>query len=466
VHVFMVSFPGQGHVNPLLRLGKRLASFGLFVTFCAPEFAGQSIRKANKIAVGEATPLGRGMMRFEFFDDGWDLTDANRGDLDTYLAQLETVGRKKLPEMIAEQGRMGRPVSCLINNPFIPWVVDVAAELGIPSALLWVQSCACFSAYYHYYNGLVRFPTAEEPEMDVKIPTLPLLKHDEIPSFLSPDTRLPFLRRAILGQFKNIDKPFCILIDSFNELEGGIVDYVSSISRPIRTIGPLFRELKSRDSPEIGKSIRADFMAPDDCLGWLGEQKPRSVVYISFGSIVDVEQAQIDEIAHGILSAGVSFLWVLRPPAKESTAEPHVLPDGFLERAGEKGKIVRWAPQEEVLAHPSTACFLTHCGWNSTVEALAAGVPVVELPQWGDQVTNAKFLTDVFRIGVRLSRGEAAKRISPREEVAECLDAVLSGEVAAEMRKNALKWKIAAEEAVAEGGSSFNNMRELVHDIL
>ncbi|EPS69550.1 hypothetical protein M569_05215, partial [Genlisea aurea] len=466
-HVYMVSFPGQGHVNPLLRLGKRLADFGIFVTLCAPEFAGISIRKANKITDGVPTPLGRGMIQFEFFDDGWDLTNTNRHDLDSYLAQLERVGREKLPEMIAKQAEMGRPVSCLINNPFIPWVVDVAEELGIPSALLWVQSCACFAAYFHYYNGIVKFPGEDDPEIDVQIPHLPLLKHDEIPSFLHPETPYPFLRRAILGQFKNIHKPFCVLMDTFQELESEIVDYMSQISRPIKTIGPLFR---NRDTPETeaagkSKTIRADFFTADDCLDWLGEREPKSVVYISFGSIADLEQSQIDEIAHGILSAGVSFLWVLRPPAVESTAAPLALPDGFLEKAGDKGRVVKWAPQVEVLAHPSTACFLTHTGWNSTMEALTCGVPLLLLPQWGDQVTNAKFLSEVYGVGLRLGRGEAEHRIVPREEVAECVSKAVSGEHAAEMRNNALKWKMAAEEAVAEGGRSDRNLRDFAGEI-
>ncbi|KAL0356874.1 UNVERIFIED_CONTAM: Gallate 1-beta-glucosyltransferase [Sesamum calycinum] len=438
IHIFMVSFPGQGHVNPLLRLAKRLASFGLFVTLSAPEFAGLSIRKANTITDDEPTSLGTGMIRFEFFDDGWDFNDPNRDDLDSYLAQLERVGRQKLPQMIQKQAEKGRPVSCVINNPFIPWVSDVAEILGIPSAMLWIQSCASFSAYYHYYNELVPFPSEHEPEIDVQLPYMPLLKHDEVPSFLHPSTPYPFLRRAILGQFKNMSKPFCILMDTFQELEHGIVEHMSKVCRPIKTIGPLFKELKS----------------------------PNSVVYISFGSIVHLKQEQVDEIAHGLLGSEVSFLWVVRPPPKESNVEPHVLPQGFLEKAGDKGKIVKWSPQEHVLAHPSTACFVTHCGWNSSMEALASGVPVVAFPQWGDQVTDAKFLVDVFKVGIRLCRGEAEGRIVPRDEVERCFRAATGGPEAAEMKQNALKWKKAAEEAVAEGGSSYRNMRDFVDEVV
>ncbi|KAH6789835.1 UDP-Glycosyltransferase superfamily protein [Perilla frutescens var. frutescens] len=469
IHAFMVSFPGQGHVNPLLRLGRRLANLGLFVTFCAPEAVGQSIRKANKISNDEEPiPYGGGMIRFEFLDDGWDLNNPNRDDLSSYLAQLEVVGREKLPEMMKKEEELGRPVSCLINNPFIPWVCDVADTLGIPCAVLWVQSCACFSAYYHYYHTLLPFPTHNEPEIDVQLPCLPLLKFDEFPDYLHPRTPYPFLRDAILGQFRNLSKPFCILMDTFQELEHENIDYMSKIiGRPIMTVGPLFKDMHTNsDSESKAVPLRADFFAAESCIEWLDSKPPRAVVYISFGSIVHLLQEQVDEIAHGLMESEVSFLWVVRPPPAEKNWPPHVLPEGFEEKVGERGRVVQWSPQEEVLAHPSTACFVTHCGWNSTMEAVASGVPVVAFPQWGDQVTNAKFLVDVYKVGLRMCRGEAEGRVVPRDEVARVLEEAVGGPTAEEIRENALKWKKAADAAVAEGGSSYKNMQHFVDELM
>ncbi|KZV14099.1 cinnamate beta-D-glucosyltransferase-like [Dorcoceras hygrometricum] len=462
----MVSYPGQGHVNPLLRLAKRLAYSGLFITVCAPEIVGQSIRRANNIADDEPTPLGRGSIRFEFFDDGWSLDEPNRSNVDLYLSQLEVSGKENLSRMIRDHGEKGRPVSCVINNPFIPWVSDVAESLGIPSAMLWVQSCASFSAYYHYHHNLVPFPSENEPEIDVQLPSMPLLRYDEIPSFLHPKTSYPFVRRAILGQFDKLEKPFCILIDTFEELEHEIIDYMSNICRPIKSIGPLFKDL---ETPEMSSNatIRVDFLTADDCTEFLDSKPSGTVVYISFGSVVYLKQEQVDEIAYGLLSSGVSFLWVMKPPAPETGLLPHVLPEGLMEKVGDRGKIVQWSPQEEVLAHCSTACFLTHCGWNSTMEALASGVPVVAFPQWGDQVTDAKYLVDVFKVGIRLSRGDDAGVIVPREEVERCLrEATDGGPKAAEMRENALKWKKAAADALTLGGSSYRNMQDFVDDIV
>lgn len=461
LHVFMVSFPGQGHVNPILRLGKRLASKGLLVTFSAPETVGVEMRKANAKISEEPTPYGDGFIRFEFFDDEFDPYGPHGGDLDFQLEQMERVGSVKLSRILDEHERQGRPVSCMINNPFIPWVSDVAEKHGIPCAVLWVQSCASFSAYYHYQNELVRFPSETEPFLDVQLPCMPLLKYDEFPSFLHPSSPYKFLARAILGQFKSLSKPFCILMDTFQELEPEVLEYMSKLC-PIKTVGPLFLTPKSTGGGPSG-DVRGDLVKVDSCTEWLDSKPISSVVYISFGSVVELKQEQVDEIAYGLLNSGVSFLWVRKPP--KPVFRPTVLPDGFLEKVGDNGKVVQWCLQEQVLAHPSVACFMTHCGWNSSMEAITSGVPVVAFPQWGDQVTDAKYLVDVFKIGVRLSRGDAENMVTTRDEVEKCLIEATRGAKAAEMKENALKWKKKAEEAVAEGGSSDRNLEEFVEEV-
>jgi hypothetical protein len=456
-HVLLVSFPAQGHVNPLLRLGNRLAAKGLLVTFSTTELIGKDMRKANNNISDQATPVGEGFIRFEFFQDGWEEDDPRRKDLQVYLPQLELAGKDALRQLIKKHADKDHPVSCLINNSFIPWVCDVATDLGIPNAVLWVQSCASFSTYYHYHHNLVPFPSESEPKIDVQLPCMPLLKYDEVPEFLHPSSPLKFFGSLILGQFKNLFKPFCILMDTFQQLEPETIDYMSRFCM-IKPVGPLFINPNT--------SIRGDFLKPDeDCIEWLNSKPQASVVYISFGSLAHIGQEQADELAYGLLNSGISFLWVMKPPQKDSIFEMNVFPDGFLERVGNRGKVIQWSPQEEVLAHPSVACFVTHCGWNSSVEALTLGMPVVTFPQWGDQVINAKFLVDVFGVGVRLSRGWGENRLISRDEVEKCLLEATVGPKAVEMKQNALKWKAAAADAVAEGGSSDKNIQSFVDEI-
>ncbi|CAN7072353.1 unnamed protein product, partial [Brassica oleracea var. botrytis] len=374
---------------------------------------------------------------------------------------LEVAGKREIKNLVKRYEEKNQPVRCLINNSFVPWVCDVAEELQIPSAVLWVQSCACLTAYYYYQNQLAKFPTKTEPEIDVEVPFMPLvLKHNEIPSFLHPSCRYSIFADLILQQIKRLPKTSSVLIDTFEELERDIIDHMSQLCPEviINPIGPLFMMAKTTSS-----DIKGDISdSANQCMEWLDSKDPSSIVYISFGTVVHVKREQIDEIAHGLLNSGLSFLWVVRPPTEGLSRAPHVLP----REVEEQGMIVEWCPQERVLAHPAVACFLSHCGWNSTVEALSSGVPIVCLPQWGDQVTNALYLVDVFKTGVRLGRGEADEKIVSREVVAEKLLEAVVGEKAVELRENARRWKKEAEATVGHNGSSDRNFGEFVDKLV
>ncbi|KAI3885837.1 hypothetical protein MKX03_017957 [Papaver bracteatum] len=201
LHVLLVSYPSQGHINPLLRLAKCLASRGLTITFSTIKSAGQMMGNTT------STNIGLGELRFEFFSDGWDSNEP-LGSLDEWMHQLETAGRESFTELVHRQSLTGRPVSCIINNPFVPWASDVAAELGIPFAVLWVQSCAVYSICYHFHHRLAQFPNPDQKDTTLDLPSLPTLEFGDIPDFL---TLNPYdsLRRVILSQFKKLDKSFC-----------------------------------------------------------------------------------------------------------------------------------------------------------------------------------------------------------------------------------------------------------------
>ncbi|CAK9315763.1 unnamed protein product [Citrullus colocynthis] len=322
-HVFLVSFPGQGHINPMLRLGKKLAVSGLLVTFSTTAYLGREMKNAGTIS-DAPTPLGCGFLRFEFFDDGRieDSTTATTLSFDQYMPQLQRIGSISLLHILKNQTKENRPaVSCVIGNPFVPWVCDVADHLGIASAVFWVQSCAVFSIYYHHFNGSIPFPSETQPNVDVQLPSLPVLKHDEIPNFLLPNNPLHAIGKAILGQFLNLSKPFCILIDTFEELEGEMVDFMSK-TFPIKTVGPLFKNCSETETRISGDCLRIDH-----CMEWLDSKPKGSVVYVSFGSVVYLKQEQVDEIAYGLVNSGFYFLWVLKPPASSFGVKRHALPN-------------------------------------------------------------------------------------------------------------------------------------------
>ncbi|XP_068664957.1 mogroside IE synthase-like [Aristolochia californica] len=190
------------------------------------------------------------------------------------------------------------------------------------------------------------------------------------------------------------------------------------------------------------------------CKEWLDSKDDGSVVYVSFGSIANLGSLKMEEIACALKDSDYDFLWVVRE------SEESNLPEKFAEESKEKGIVVRWCPQLEVLSHRAVGCFVTHCGWNSTLEALTLGVPMVAYPQWSDQPTNAKYIEDVWRVGVRAKIDDEG--IVRREELKNCLKEIMEGERGVEIKRNAFNWRKRVKEALEEGGSSDKNIEEFV----
>ncbi|PWA87376.1 UDP-glucuronosyl/UDP-glucosyltransferase [Artemisia annua] len=169
-------------------------------------------------------------------------------------------------------------------------------------------------------------------------------------------------------------------------------------------------------------------------ISWLDKHPHNSVLYVSFGSLASIEEPEFLEIAWGLANSKQPFLWVVRPGSIKGSEWLETLPDGFLERNVERrGYIVKWAPQQEVLAHPSTGGFWTHNGWNSTLESICEGVPMICSPSFGDQFPNARYVSDLWKIGTVLEngfeRGEiegAVKRVMVDKEGTEMRNRVMN----------------------------------------
>ena len=201
------------------------------------------------------------------------------------------------------------------------------------------------------------------------------------------------------------------------------------------------------------------FRPSNDCGEWLDSKPEMSVVYVSFGSFCVLSKKQMEELALALLDCGSPFLWVSREKEEEELS--------CREELEQKGKIVNWCSQVEVLSHRSVGCFVTHCGWNSTMESLASGVPMFAFPQWIEQKTNAKLIEDVWKTGVRVDKQVNEEGIVEKEEIIKCLEVAMgSGKKGQELRNNAKNWKGLAREAVKEGsGSSDKNLRAFLDDL-
>ena len=240
-----------------------------------------------------------------------------------------------------------------------------------------------------------------------------------------------------------------ILCNSVYELDSSACDLIPNIL----PIGPLL-------ASDLPGHYAGNFWPQDHtCLSWLDKQPAGSVIYVAFGSLAILSQHQFNELALGMELVGRPFLWVVRSDFADGSAAE--FPDGFIERVAENGKIVSWAPQEEVLAHPSVACFLSHCGWNSTMDGLAMGVPFLCWPYFADQFHNQSYICDQWKVGLGLNPDENG--FISRHEIKKKIEILVSDEG---IKGNAKKLKeMARNSGSEEGGSSYKNFKTFIETI-
>lgn len=239
------------------------------------------------------------------------------------------------------------------------------------------------------------------------------------------------------------------------------IQAIQSITPPVYFIGPLHL-LVNRDidkDTEIGHMGSNLWREDTKCVDWLDNKPRNSVVYVNFGSITVMSAKHLVEFAWGLAATGKDFLWVIRPDLVDG--ELAVVPTEFLTETAERRMIATWCPQEKVLSHPAIGGFLTHSGWNSTLESLCGGVPMVCWPFFAEQQTNCKFCRDEWEVGMEI--GGDVKR----EEVDAVVRELMDGEKGKKMREKAEKWRLLAEKATEpKRGSSELNFQMVVDKVL
>ena len=460
----MVSPTLQGHLNPTLNFAKRLASKGVHVTLALTEEARHRFQNLNaSTTTNNANENSRNpKIQLEFFSDGLGLDFDRRKDPAAFMASFETKGAQNLSNLISHLGK-DRKFSCVIINPLVPWAADVAATHGIPCAMLWIQASALFSIYYRYIHKTNPFPNLENPNYTVELPALPTLEVRELPSFFLPSCP-PYHKKLVSDFVRILDKVKWVLGASVFEFEEEIVKSMASLF-PVLTIGPLVSPFLLGEEESDDDALSVNLLKPEDsCLEWLNNKPPSSVIYVAFGSLMELSQKQMDNIAAALKNTDKPFLWVIRPGKKGSDGQKGTeLPSGFLEETKDRGLVVTWCPQGKVLIHPAVACFVSHCGWNSTLEAVTAGVPIIALPNWSDQPMNAKLVQDAFRTGVKMRFREDG--VVSTEEVERCIVEVMEGPRAKEIKMRAKVLKEAARKALMDGGSSDRNVNQFLTEI-
>lgn len=182
------------------------------------------------------------------------------------------------------------------------------------------------------------------------------------------------------------------------------------------------------------------------------------------------------ELGLGLEASNRSFIWVIRGGQKSEGLEKWISEENFEERVKDRGLIIRgWAPQLWILSHPAIGAFLTHCGWNSTMEGISAGVPIIACPCFAEQFFNEKLVVDVLGIGASVGVEAAVTwgleekfgLLMKREQVKQAIDMVMDeSNLGEERRKRAKELGVIANKSIEEGGSSYQNMEMLIQFVL
>ncbi|KAL4393314.1 hypothetical protein AHAS_Ahas02G0039600 [Arachis hypogaea] len=427
LHVLFFPFFANGHIIPCVDLARVFAARGVTSTIVttthnAP-FISRTIGKSQitlrtiKFPPPEETGLPEGCENSE---------SAFAPDKLIKFMKATVLLQHPLEQVLQEL----HP-NCVVADMFFPWATDSAAKFGIPRIV---------------FHGLGFFPLCVSACIRTYKP------QDKVFCKLLDDSNESEL------------KSFGVIANSFYELEPVYADhYTKELGRRAWSLGPV--SLCRGSEAGIDKQ---------ECLTWLETKKPNSVIYVCFGSMTTFPDAQLKEIAMGLEASNHPFIWVVNKRSKKNEEQDEKklewLPEGFEERMEGKGLIIRgWAPQVMILEHEAVGGFVTHCGWNSTLEGVCAGVPMVTWPMYAEQFYNAMFVRDIVRIGVGVGvqtwvgmmGGEPVKK----EVIEKAVKRVMEGEEAEEMRRRAKELGKKAKEAVEEGGSSYSQFNSLIEDL-
>ncbi|GMI98508.1 hypothetical protein like AT3G22250 [Hibiscus trionum] len=419
--VLLVPYPAQGHVNPMLKLGLAFVSYGFEPIIVTPEFIHHRIA-ANM-------DPDNGGVRFVSIPDG---LDGEKGPLDFFAIEksmesvmpiyLESLIRK-LDDNDDDDGK----VVCLVIDLLASWAIQVAERRGIPAAGFWPAMQATYrlitSIPEMIHSDLISETGCPRHQGTVlSLPSQPLLSTEDLPWLIgtqaSRKARLKFWTRTLE---RSTALPW-LLLNSFPQEFIDDDEHEADHITPPHT-NPIILPVGPLSKPSSTTTKNPSFWKEDtSCLDWLNRQKSNSVIYVSFGSWVSpIGDAKIKTLALTLESLNRPFIWVLADSWRQG------LPNGYPERVSKQGKLVSWAPQLQILQHEAVGLYITHCGWNSTMEAIQCRKRLLCYPVAGDQFVNCKYIVKVWKIGVKVNGlglkdvEEAVKKVTEDEEMEERL---------------------------------------------
>ncbi|CAL4910869.1 unnamed protein product [Urochloa decumbens] len=454
--VILLCSPCLGHLIPILELARRLvADHGLAATILFT--AATPSPSEEYLAVAAAVPEGVDLVALHDESDMAALPPSA-----SVRDRIAHAAARSHPRVV-QAARSLAPLAALVADANVTAALAVAAELGVPLYVFFTSPWTVLSLLLHVpeLDAAVagEHTDAAEP---IRLPGCVPIAAADLPSPMLAGRSSAAYARFLHGAsaFRKADG---FLVNTFRDLEPAVLGGVDGLRLPVHAVGPLML-------------TRPATVARDQkCLRWLDQQPRGSVVYVSFGSGGTLTWQQTAELALGLEMSGHRFIWVAKRPNEDplgcgalfgsqagADAALDFLPEGFLERMTSVGLVAEsWAPQTAILSHQSIGCFITHCGWNSVLESILNGVPLIAWPMYAEQRVNAAMLEQQVGVATRVKLEEGG--LVCKEEVARVIKHVMETVEGETLRKMACELKDKALHALSAEGSSTQAIAQIAN---
>ncbi|KAJ4723646.1 Glycosyltransferase [Melia azedarach] len=474
LHFAIFPFMSQGHMIPMIDIARLLAQRGVIITIFTTPLNAARFKPSLARLIESGLRIQILQVQFPSVETG---LPGGCENMDLVPSLGLSPNFFTAADMLQEQveklfGELKPKPDCLISDVCLPYTANIASKFDVPRIAFHGIGCfpaLCFNIIFS--SGVLQSVTSDSEYFSV--PGLP----DKLEfTKLQVDCAGP--QAKVLGEKIGAaaQVTYGEIINSFEELEPAYAkEYKKMKNDKVWSVGPV--SLDRRDN--LDKAERGNKTSVDEqkfLMNWLDSKDPNSVIYACFGSMCNLIPSQMIELGLGLEASNRPFIWVIREGETLKELQKWVAEDGFEERIKGRGLVIwGWAPQVLILSHSSVGGFLTHCGWNSTLEGVSAGLPMLTWPLFADQFVNEKFIVQILKIGVRVgveyptpwgeeqSVGVLVKRDDVKNAVGKLMDEGKEGE---ERRERARELVKLAKLAVQEGGSSHHNITLLLEDII
>nr|AFK79033.1 glycosyltransferase UGT1 [Bupleurum chinense] len=451
-HVVVFPFMSKGHTIPLLQLShlllRRGATVTIFTTPANRPFISASVSGTTASIITLPFPKN-----IDGIPEGVENTDKLPSM--SLFVPFATATKLMKPQFENALATL-QNVTFMITDAFLGWTLDSASKFGIPRLATYGFSGFSTAVNRSVIMSRVLFdPNVVSDDELFQLPDFPWIK------VTRNDFDSPFMDREPTGPLFEFVKEQVIatgnchglIVNSFYELEPKFIDYLNRECKPKAwSLGPLCLAEQSKSTSEKPPWVK-----------WLDdklENEGRSVLYVAFGSQVELSAEQLHEIKIGLEKSGVCFLWVVGKNGKYVETE-------FEGRVKDRGLVVReWVDQKEILKHESVKGFLSHCGWNSVLESLCAKVPILGWPMMAEQPLNVRMVVEEIKVGLRVETCDGTVRGFVKwEGLAKTVRELMEGEMGKAVRRKVEEIGDSAAKAMEEGGSSWRALNRLIEDI-